>query len=162
MSNAAQCPSTRGAKEATKPRTPRDVNAATGRAYWRSLDDLADTGEFRDFLEREFPAHASELSDPSRRNFLKVMGASLALAGAATVPGCRRPDHKIVAYNRKPEDVIHGKSLYYATAMALPGGGCEGLIVESHEGRPTKIEGNPLHPWNQGKSSIRALSLIHI
>jgi molybdopterin-containing oxidoreductase family iron-sulfur binding subunit len=158
MSNAAQCPSTRGKKDAVKPRTPRDVNAATGRAYWRSLDDLADTGEFRDFLEREFPAHASELSDPSRRNFLKVMGASLALAGAATVPGCRRPDHKIVAYNRKPEDVIHGKGLYYATAMALPGGGCEGLIVESHEGRPTKIEGNPLHPWNQGKSSIRAQS----
>jgi molybdopterin-containing oxidoreductase family iron-sulfur binding subunit len=158
MSNADQCPSTRGTKEAATPRTPRDVNAATGRAYWRSLDDLADTREFRDFLEREFPAHASELSDPSRRNFLKVMGASLALAGASTVPGCRRPDHKIVAYNRKPEDVIHGKSLYYATAMALPGGGAEGLIVESHEGRPTKIEGNPLHPWNQGKSSIRAQS----
>jgi len=158
MSNAAQCPSTRGKKDAAKPRSPRDVNAATGRAYWRSLDDLADTTEFRDFLEREFPAHASELSDPSRRNFLKVMGASLALAGAASVPGCRRPDHKIVAYNRKPEDVIHGKSMYYATALALPGGGCEGLIVESHEGRPTKIEGNPLHPWNQGKSSIRAQS----
>jgi len=159
MSNAAQCPSTRGARRADGTRSPRGVSAATGRAYWRSLDDLADTREFRDFLQREFPAHASELSDPSRRNFLKVMGASLALAGAATVPGCRRPDHKILPYNRKPEDVVHGKALYYATAMPLPGGGAEGLIVESHEGRPTKVEGNPLHPWNQGKSSVRAQSV---
>ncbi|MGQ0626712.1 MAG: 4Fe-4S dicluster domain-containing protein [Phycisphaerales bacterium] len=83
------------------------------------------------------------------------MGAGLALAGATTIPGCRRPDHKILPYSRTvPEGIIPGKSLYYATSMPLPGGGAEGLLVETHEGRPTKVEGNPLHPVNKGKSSL--------
>ncbi len=160
MSKAKQCPSTVGKKPVDTARAERDVNHATGRQLWRSLDDLVGTSEFRDFLHREFPAYASELTDPSRRSFLRVMGASLALAGAATLPGCRRPEHKILPYGKQPEDVIPGKALYYATAMPLPGGGAEGLLVETHEGRPTKLEGNPLHPVNQGRSSAWAQASV--
>jgi len=160
MSNAKQCPSTVAKKPAARPRPPRDRSSATGKTFWRSMDDLADTPEFREFLEREFPAHASELSDPSRRDFLRVMAASLALAGVAAAPGCRRPAHKIIPYNQKPEDVVHGKPTFYATAMPLPGGGAEGLLVETHAGRPTKIEGNPLHPTNNGRSTVRSQASI--
>ena len=178
-----QCPSTTG-KGGEPARPGRDALAArrralpvaagsTGRVAWRSVDEFADSPGFRDFVEREFPAGASELfrdddrngevdgasddgsNGETRRDFLKLMGASLALAGAATIPGCRRPDHKILSYSREvPEDVIPGKPLFFATSMPLPGGGAEGILVETHEGRPTKIEGNPLHPLNRGKSSI--------
>ncbi|MBX3317479.1 MAG: TAT-variant-translocated molybdopterin oxidoreductase [Phycisphaeraceae bacterium] len=159
-----QCPSTKGklTPDANR-REPDRVNAglAGGAKYWRSVEEFADSGEYRDFLEREFPAGASELDAASRRDFIKVMGASFALAGAATIPGCRRPDHKILSYSREvPEDVIPGKPLYYATSMPLPGGGAEGLVVETHEGRPTKIEGNPLHPINRGKASVWSLASI--
>lgn len=151
-----QCHSTVGQLPAAKPRqTPHELVGANGRAYWRGLDDAADTPEFRDWLEREFPAGASMINGETRRTFLKLMGASVALAGAATIPGCRRPDHKIMAFSREvPEDVIPGKPVYYATSMPLPGGGAEGLLVETHEGRPTKVEGNPNHPINRGKSSL--------
>ncbi|MDX2114427.1 MAG: TAT-variant-translocated molybdopterin oxidoreductase [Planctomycetota bacterium] len=156
-----QCPSShKEGKPVATPASARALSAATGKSYWRSLDDLAGTKDFRSFVEREFPAMASELLDGSRRHFLRIMGASLALAGAATVPGCRRPDHKILAYNRQPEDVIPGVPLFYATAMPLPGGSCEGLLAETYEGRPTKLEGNPLHPENRGKSSVRAQAAI--
>ncbi len=131
-----------------------------GRTYWRSLDEMAETGEFRDFLHREFPEHASELLDGSRRHFLKIMGASVALAGAATLPGCRRPDHKILTYNEQPEDVTIGKPLYYATAVRLASGNVEGVLAETFEGRPTKLEGNPLHPATRGKSSNQAQASI--
>jgi len=149
-----QCPSTlkKGAPQGhvangggTSPRS--------GRRYWRSLDEVAKRPEFVEFLHREFPAYASELLDGSRRHFLRIMGASLALAGAAGLPGCRRPDHKILTYSKDPEELVIGKALFYATAMPLPGGGCEGLLAECHEGRPTKLEGNPLHPGNFGKST---------
>jgi molybdopterin-containing oxidoreductase family iron-sulfur binding subunit len=163
MSPFDQCHSTRpdgkNPQPAHRPRTPHTQVGVTGRAYWRSLDDLADTPEFREWLEREFPAGASELvgaaGGETRRTFLKLMGASIALAGAATIPGCRRPDHKIMPYSKVvPEETIPGRALYYATSMPIPGGGAEGLLVETHEGRPTKIEGNPLHPINRGKSSL--------
>jgi len=132
-----------------------------GLVAYRSAEELADTPEFRDFVEREFPAGASELLSTSRRGFVSLMGASLALAGVAGMPGCRRPDHKIVPYGRNvPEHIIPGKALYFATSMPLPGGGAEGLIVETHEGRPTKIEGNPLHWINQGKSSVWSQSSV--
>ncbi len=136
--------------------------SADPKKAWRSLDELADTPDFRDFLEREFPAGASELgSETTRRDFLKIMGASVALAGAATIPGCRRPDHKIMPYSAVvPEDVIPGKPMFYATSMPLPGGGAEGLLVETHDGRPTKVEGNPFHPINRGKSSVWAQAAI--
>jgi MoCo/4Fe-4S cofactor protein with predicted Tat translocation signal len=161
-----QCPSTtkgekKQASKAQLAATPRELQTIAGQRMWRSADEHADTPEFRDFVEREFPAGASELLESSRRGFLQVMGASLALAGIATIPGCRRPDHKIMTYSREvPEEVIPGKPLYYATSMPLPGGGAEGLLVETHEGRPTKLEGNPLHSVNQGKSSIWAQASI--
>ena len=95
------------------------------------------------------------INGETRRTFLKLMGASVALAGAATIPGCRRPDHKIMAFSREvPEDMVPGKPVYYATSMPLPGGGADGLLIETHEGRPTKVEGNPNHPINRGKSSL--------
>ncbi len=153
MSKHDQCPSTRGK---TAPPATRELSrvGGTGQQMWRSPEELADTPEFRDMVEREFPAGASELLDGSRRTFLKLMGAGLALAGAATIPGCRRPDHKILPYSRSiPEDIVVGKPLYFATSMPLPGGGAEGLMVETHEGRPTKVEGGFLHPVNRGKST---------
>jgi molybdopterin-containing oxidoreductase family iron-sulfur binding subunit len=155
MSNAPQCPSTAG----HEPANPG--SAITGRAYWSSLDELSQTPEFREFAEREFPAFASEMLGSNRRTFLKLMGASIALAGAAaSVPGCRRPDHRILAYSKDPEHVIPGRPLYIASAMHLPGGGCEGLLVETHTGRPTKIEGNPLHPINMGATSVAAQASV--
>jgi molybdopterin-containing oxidoreductase family iron-sulfur binding subunit len=142
-------------------RSPRELTRIAGRKAWRSADELADTSEFRDFVEREFPAGITDMLTSSRRTFLQLMGASVALAGAATLPGCRRPDHKILPYSREiPEDVVIGKPLFYASAMALPGGGAEGLLIETHEGRPTKVEGNPLHAVNQGKSSIWAQASV--
>ena len=143
----------------------KDLPAAEsrrGRGLWRSADDLADSPEFREYLEREFPAGASEISDQTRREFIKLMGAGLALAGAAAmVPGCRRPDHKILSFSQKvPEDVVPGNPLYYATSMPLPGGGAEGLLVRTETGRPIKVEGNPLHPINRGRSSLWAQSSI--
>lgn len=148
-----------------KARAPHTRVGVTGRAYWRSLDDLTDTPEFRDWMEKEFPTDASVLmgaaGGETRRTFLKLMGASVALAGAATIPGCRRPDHKIMPYSKVvPEEVIPGKSMYYATSMPLPGGGAEGLLIETHEGRPTKVEGNPLHPINRGKTSAWAQASV--
>lgn len=112
--------------------------------FWRSLEELADDDTFVASLRREFPEYADRLNDgPSRRLFLQLMGASLALAG---VQGCvEQPQEKIVPYVRAPEHIIPGKPLYYATAMTLDGAGV-GLLVETHMGRPIKVEGNPLHP----------------
>jgi len=160
MSKHEQCPSTNGKKPVRRARQPMPRSGATGRAYWRGLDELADTPEFRERLEREFPAFASELSGESRRTFLKLMGASLALAGVGAMPGCRRPDHKILAYNEMPEDVIPGKALFYASVLPRVGGGGAGVLVETHEGRPTKIEGNPLHPIVRGKSDAAHQAVI--
>ena len=122
-----------------------------GKNYWRSLDQLADTPEFQEFLHREFPENASELiSSVSRRKFLTLMGASIAFAGLA---GCRRPVEKIVPYVTAPENIVPGNPKNFATTMPL-GLSAYGLLVESHEGRPTKIEGNELHPSAFGKSNI--------
>ncbi|RMD93311.1 MAG: molybdopterin oxidoreductase, partial [Calditrichaeota bacterium] len=125
--------------------------------YWRSLDQLADTPEFKEFLHREFPERASEMSDPiTRRRFLGLMGASMALAGLVS---CRRPVEKIVPYVKAPEEVIPGIPDYYATTMPF-GTSSFGLLVESHEGRPTKIEGNELHPSSLGKANHFAQASI--
>jgi MoCo/4Fe-4S cofactor protein with predicted Tat translocation signal len=134
------------------------LEAANGPQYWRSLEAVAETPEFQEFLHREFPANASEWNDPvGRRGFLKLMGASLALAG---VTGCtRQPDELIVPYVRMPEDVVPGKPLFFATAMSL-GGVATGLLVESHEGRPTKIEGNVDHPASRGGTDLFAQASI--
>jgi molybdopterin-containing oxidoreductase family iron-sulfur binding subunit len=129
-----------------------------GPEYWRSLDELADTSEFQEVLHREFPEGATEWADPvGRREFLKLMGASLALAGLTSCTS--QPSDKIVPYSRAPEEVIPGKPLFFATALTL--GGCAtGLLVESHEGRPTKIEGNPLHPGSLGSTDAFAQASI--
>jgi MoCo/4Fe-4S cofactor protein with predicted Tat translocation signal len=120
---------------------------ATGRQYWRSLDELAETDEFKRFLEAEFPREASVLDTVGRREFLKLMGASLALAG---LNGCtKQPPEKIVPYVKQPELIIPGVPLFFATATPLGGFGT-GVLVESHMGRPTKIEGNPEHPASLG------------
>lgn len=127
------------------------------KAYWRSLDQLADTPEFKQFVEREFPEHASEMTNPvSRRKFLGLMGASIAFAGLAS---CRRPVEKIVPYVKQPENIIPGMAKFYATNMPF-GRHAMGLIVESHEGRPTKIEGNKKHPFSLGKTNIFAQAEI--
>lgn len=119
--------------------------------YWRSLGQLADTPEFREILHREFPEGASEMKDPiTRRKFMTLMGASLAFAGLAS---CRRPVEKIIPYVTAPEEIIPGVAQYYATTMPL-GLNAYGLLVESHEGRPTKIEGNPKHPSTLGRSNL--------
>jgi len=126
---------------------PADPNE---KVYWRSLDQLAETPEFRDFLHREFPQGASELNSPiSRRSFMSLMGASLAMAGLAS---CRRPEEKILPYTKAPEDMVIGLPTYYATAMPM-GAAVYGLLVESYEGRPTKVEGNPQHPASLGASN---------
>jgi MoCo/4Fe-4S cofactor protein with predicted Tat translocation signal len=124
------------------------LSAMRGRQFWRSFEELAETPEFTSFVQREFPQHASEWLDPvGRRGFLKLMGASLALAGASACT--RQPDELIVPYVRQPENVVPGRPLFFATAMALSGSAI-GLLAESHEGRPTKIEGNPDHPASLG------------
>jgi molybdopterin-containing oxidoreductase family iron-sulfur binding subunit len=134
------------------------LQQAGGPQYWRSLESVADTPEFQEFLHREFPSNASEWTDPvGRRSFLKLMSASMALAGvsACTV----QPTELIVPYVRQPEEEIPGKPLFFATAMTL-GGVATGLLVESHEGRPTKIEGNPDHPGSLGATDLFAQASV--
>ena len=118
-----------------------------GKKYWRSLDELADTPVFREFVAREFPEQAEGWNDPfERRTFLKLMGASLALAGLS---GCVfQPPEKIVPYVKQPEDQVPGKALFFATAAPLFGAATP-VLVRSNEGRPTKVEGNPDHPNNR-------------
>src|SRR6185369_7108404 len=118
-----------------------------GKKYWRSLEELADTPVFREFVAREFPQQAEEWNDPiERRTFIKLMGASLALAGLS---GCVfQPPEKIVPNVKQPEEHVPGKSLFFATAAPLFGAAMP-ILVRSNEGRPTKIEGNPDHPNNR-------------
>src|SRR6266568_1843397 len=124
---------------------------AQGPRFWQSLEELAETEAFQDFLFREFPRQASEWEgdEPGRRKFLKLMGASLALAGLSACT--RQPNENIMPYVRAPEGIVPGKPLFFATAMPLSGV-ATGLLVESHMGRPTKIEGNPGHPASLGAS----------
>jgi molybdopterin-containing oxidoreductase family iron-sulfur binding subunit len=134
------------------------LQGTRGREYWRSLEEVAETPEFKEFLHREFPQNASEWLDPvGRRGFLKLMGASLALAGVSACT--RQPDEAIVPYVSQPEELVPGKPLFYATAMPFAGSGV-GLLVESHEGRPTKIEGNPDHPSSLGATDLFAQAAI--
>src|SRR5213595_1612490 len=124
--------------------------AQTGKQYWRSLGELSDTPEFRDWLEREFPAGAAEIEgdEVSRRSFLKLMGASMALAGFG-LNSCRRPEAHLVPFTKSAEWTIPGKFLYYATAMPRRTGAIP-LIATTVDGRPIKLEGNPLHPASGG------------
>src|SRR6201993_1631019 len=134
------------------------IERTQGPEFWRSLEELAGSPEFQEMLHREFPKGASEWVDEvSRRGFLKLMGASLALAGMS---GCTKlPLEPIVPYVRQPEGVVPGRPMFFATAMSLSGYASP-LLVESHLGRPTKIEGNDLHPGSLGGTDVYAQASI--
>ncbi|HUV97616.1 MAG TPA: TAT-variant-translocated molybdopterin oxidoreductase, partial [Acidobacteriaceae bacterium] len=122
----------------------------SGKRYWRTIDELADTPDFQDALRREFPQHAAEWVDSvSRRGFMKLMGASIALAG---LTGCtKQPDEPIYPYVKQPEDLVLGQPIYFATAHPFPMGSVP-LLVKSEAFRPIKLAGNPEHPMNHGTS----------
>ncbi len=120
-------------------------------SYWKSLNELARNEEYKKFAEREFPENATEMTDQvSRKSFLRVMGASIALAGFAA---CRRPVQKIVPFSEMPENMVVGHPMYYATANPFQDS-LNGLVVKNNEGRPSKIEGNESHPGSSGRTSI--------
>jgi MoCo/4Fe-4S cofactor protein with predicted Tat translocation signal len=127
------------------------LQSKSGKQYWRTLDELADDPHFEELLHREFPRQASEWDDAvDRRDFLKLMAASLAFAGMA---GCKSNEREsIVPYVKQPDGMVLGKPLFFATVMPFAGDAI-GVLVESHEGRPTKIEGNPDHPSSQGSTN---------
>lgn len=126
----------------------RVLNQRSGKEFWRSMEEYADSDELQEFVSREFPQHAETWDDPvERRTFLKLMGASLALAGLS---GCvYQPPESVVPYVTQPEQIVPGKPNYYATAMVM-NGIAQALLARSNEGRPTKLEGNPDHPASSG------------
>src|ERR671921_2235249 len=134
------------------------LESKRGREFWQSLEELAETEEFDELLHSEFPRHASEWDEGAdRRTFLKLMGASLANAGLS---GCSyQPPETIVPYVRQPDEIVPGKALFYATAMPFPGGATP-LLVRSNMGRPTKVEGNDLHPASQGAADLFAQASV--
>jgi MoCo/4Fe-4S cofactor protein with predicted Tat translocation signal len=128
------------------------LKGTSGKQFWRSVDELENTPAFQAAVEKEFPSAAQEWVDPvSRRGFLKIMGASMALAGLA---GCtKQPDEPIYPYVKAPEDLILGKPMYFATANPLPTGAVP-LLVKTDEFRPIKVDGNPDHAYNHGSSDV--------
>src|SRR5580658_10390195 len=134
----------------TLDRERAELKGTKGKKFWRSLDELANTQEFQEAVEREFPSSAQEWVDPgSRRGFMKLMGASMALAGLA---GCaKQPDEPIYPYVKAPEDLILGKPNYFATAHPFVTGAVP-VLVKSDQFRPIKVDGNPEHPYNMGSS----------
>src|SRR5215475_5940757 len=150
------CPSKKGKLDLQSARA--QIAQTNGPEYWRSLEELAGSPEFQEMLHREFPKGASEwLDSVSRRGFLKLMGASLAMAG---MTGCtKQPLEPIVPYVRQPEEVIPGRPMFYATAFTL-GGYASPILVESHLYRPTKIEGNREHQASPGGTNVFAQASI--
>jgi len=134
------------------------LQSRSGKQYWRTLEELSGDPQFEELLHREFPRQASEWDESvDRRDFLKLMAASLALAG---ISGCgRAPEEHIVPYVKQPEGMVPGRPQFYATAMPFSADAI-GLLVESHEGRPTKIEGNPDHPSSLGATDAFAQASI--
>jgi MoCo/4Fe-4S cofactor protein with predicted Tat translocation signal len=124
------------------------LTTKTGKQYWRTLEELSGDPRFEQLLHREFPRQASEWDDAvDRRDFLKLMAASLAFAGLS---GCgKAPEEHIIPYVKQPDGLVLGKPQFYATAMPF-GADAIGVLVESHEGRPTNIQGNPDHPSSMG------------
>jgi MoCo/4Fe-4S cofactor protein with predicted Tat translocation signal len=140
------------APELTLAEVRKQLEGKRGKRYWRSIDELAGTPEFEAAVAKEFPDQAQEWVDPvSRRGFMKLMGASLALAGMA---GCtKQPDEPIYPYVKAPEDLILGKANYFASAHPFPTGGIP-LLVKADSFRPIKVDGNPDHPYNLGSSDV--------
>src|SRR6266852_2895498 len=134
------------------------LRANTGKQYWRTLEELADDPHFEELLHREFPRQASEWDESvDRRDFLKLAAASLAFAGLS---GCgREPEQTIVPYIKQPDGMTLGRPLFYATAMPF-GADAIGLLVESHEGRPTHVAGNPDHPSSLGSTDVIAQASV--
>jgi molybdopterin-containing oxidoreductase family iron-sulfur binding subunit len=123
---------------------------AKGRLFWRAFEQVAETPEFKEWVDDEFPNRAS-LLQANRRQFLTLGGAALAMAG---LTGCRvMPQNKAVPYVRAPEELVPGNSMVYASTLTRAGYGI-GVLVESHEGRPIKIEGNPRHPASLGSTDV--------
>src|SRR5262249_43035199 len=125
-----------------------------GKTYWRTLEELADQEAFQELMRNEFPEQATIWPDAlSRRQFLTLMGASLALAGLSGCSIRPAPADRIGPHVPAPEAGVPGQPLFFATAMTLGGSGV-GLLVESHQGRPTKVEGNPEHPASLGATDV--------
>jgi len=153
-------------QEATRPEGALELadvraklQAKTGKQYWRSLEELAEDPRFEKLLHNEFPRQAPSEWDEGvdRRDFLRLMAASLAFAGLS---GCgRTPEETIVPYVKQPDGLVLGKPQFYATVMPF-GADAIGLLVESHEGRPTKIEGNPEHPSSLGATNVFAQASV--
>jgi MoCo/4Fe-4S cofactor protein with predicted Tat translocation signal len=136
--------------------------------YWRSLEAfearLESDPKLRAYVENEFPEQAADLIDPvSRRRFIQLMGASMALAGVAGTAGCQTWEREeIVPLSRRPEDYVPGESRHYATAFEL-GGVADGLLVQSYDGRPIKVEGNPQHPFStHATTTFAQASVLHL
>ena len=129
-----------------------------GKQYWRSIDEYVDSPEFEEFVQREYPVHSEDWNTSfSRRNFVKLMGATLAFAGLS---GCViQPAEKIVPYVRQNEEQLPGVPLFFATAMSI-GGYATGLLAKSYEGRPVKLEGNPEHPGSNGSTTVFAQAAL--
>lgn len=133
-----------------KPRRYSATSSSNPAFASRSLEDLADSREFREFIHGEFAASPAM----GRRDFLRILGGTLGLAGISELSGCvRQPRQTIVPFVNQPEQLVPGKALYYATTLEFCGFG-RGVLVEAHEGRPTKVEGNPLHPASLGATSV--------
>ena len=136
------------------------LDANEGKQLWQSLEELADSEGFDELIEKEFPSHIAPLEHSvDRRNFMKLLGASLAFGGLTACARPIKPNHKIVPYVRQPEEIIPGKPLFYATAITQ-GGYALGLLAESHQGRPTKLEGNPDHPASLGATDATTQAAI--
>ncbi len=147
-----------------KPTPPLPPEPADGRKYWRSLDQLTETAEFQQWMEREFPEGATEWHDPvSRRHFVKIMSASFLLAGLGLAgSGCRRPEEKVMPFAVQPEGYVHGQPQYYATAMPTRTGAIP-LVVKAQEGRPVKIEGNDKFPGgHRGTDRYAQASILNL
>ena len=142
--------------------SPITKTSETGPAYWRSLDELADSPDFKQWVDREFPDGASEnAGGVTRRDFVKLMSASFLLAGFG-LTGCRRPEETIIPFSKMPEGYVHGVPKHFATSMptrrnAIP------LLAKSADGRPVKLEGNPEHPLSSGGTdSFAQASLLNL
>ncbi|MBI1331415.1 MAG: 4Fe-4S dicluster domain-containing protein [Armatimonadetes bacterium] len=125
-----------------------ELEGKRGQHYWRSLDEVSQSPEFKLWYEDEFP-NRQDLLTIDRRTLLKFAGASLALAGLAGCRGVFLPEEKIIPYVKAPEELVPGKSLFYASAVTLAGY-ATGVLVEQVDGRPIKLEGNPDHPASRG------------
>lgn len=146
-------------KQHQQPAKPADgVHSRSGPQYWKSLDELAETAEFREWVEREFPAGASEIEGVNRRHFLKIMAASFAFAGAG-MAGCRRPEQHILPYSQQPENAVPGVPVYFSTSIPSARDNIP-LVVETHQNRPTKIEGNPAYSPYGGSTNLHAQASI--